>query len=192
MNGAVPIDDQVRREEIAQLGLWMFLATVAMLFAAFSSAYLVRQGGSDWSRVALPAPLWWSTALLAMSSIVLEGGRWSGERARWRLAAACMGSALVSGAGFLVVQAIAWRSLMADGVYLPTNPYSSFFYMMTGAHAAHVLAALLVLAWGAMKTWDGTGRCDPRRWRSTMSRCRTFWHFLLGVWVYLFAMLTFI
>jgi cytochrome c oxidase subunit 3 len=182
--------DQPRRAEINQLGLWMFLATVAMLFAAFTSAYLVRQGGDDWSRVELPAILWVSTIVLVLSSAAVEGSRkWAG-RGRWRRASWSMGAAMVLGVAFLAAQAVAWRSLMAAGVYLPATPHSSFFYMMTGAHAIHVVAALIVLLWGAVKTWDGTGRRDLRRWRSTMATCATFWHFLLGVWLYLFGVLT--
>jgi cytochrome c oxidase subunit 3 len=170
----------------------MFLATVAMLFAAFTSAYLVRQGGHDWRRIDLPPTLWFSTAVLAASSIALECGRRSGALGRWRAAAISMAASFSLGAGFLVLQAVASQSLMAAGVYLPSSPHSSFFYMMTGAHSAHVVAALIVLLWGATQTWNGTGRRDLRRWRAAMSTCRTFSHFLLGVWVYLFLLLAFV
>jgi cytochrome c oxidase subunit 3 len=190
VESACTVNDVARREETAQLGLWMFLATVTMLFAAFTSAYLVRQGGDDWQRVELPGILWVSTLVLAASSVAVERARRSAEQRHWTHASAAMACALTLGVGFLAVQAIAWRALMAAGVYLPATPHSSFFYMMTGVHATHVLAALLVLLWGAIRTWDGTGRRDPARWRATMSRCRTFWHFLLGVWIYLFVMLS--
>jgi cytochrome c oxidase subunit 3 len=184
------LDRPTRREEIDQLGLWIFLATVTMLFAAFTSAYLVRQGGDDWSRVALPPVLWVSTTMLAVSSAAVERGSRCGRHGRWTAASAAMAAAVLLGGAFLVAQALAWRSMIAAGVYLPATPHSSFFYMMTGAHAVHVAAALIVLLWGAIVTWNGTGERDVRRWRSTMSTCRTFWHFLLGVWLYLFMLLT--
>ena len=190
MESVYTIDDAVRREETAQLGLWIFLATVTMLFAAFTSAYLVRQGGDDWSRVELPRILWVSTLILAASSVAVERARLSADQRRWTEASAAMAIALTLGVAFLAAQATAWRSLMAAGVYLPATPHSSFFYMMTGVHALHVVAALLVLLWGAIRTWDGTGRRDLPRWRQVMSRCRTFWHFLLGVWIYLFVILS--
>jgi cytochrome c oxidase subunit 3 len=190
METAVTFHDVDRREETAQLGLWMFLATVTMLFAAFTSAYLVRQGGDDWQRIELPGILWASTGLLVTSSVAVERARRSGERRRWTQASAAMAAALVLGVAFLAAQAVAWRSLMAAGVYLPATPHSSFFYLMTGVQGVHVVAALLVLLWGALRTWDGTGRRDPGRWRQVMSRCRTFWHFLLGVWIYLFLILS--
>jgi cytochrome c oxidase subunit 3 len=188
--GAGALHDVARRGETAQLGVWMFLATVTMLFAAFTSAYLVRQGGDDWSRVELPRILWVSTLVLAASSVAVERARQSAEQRRWSLASAEMAIALALGAGFLAAQALAWRALMAAGVYLPATPHSSFFYLMTGAHGVHVVAALIVLSWGALRTWDGTGRRDPDRWQQVMSRCRTFWHFLLGVWIYLFVVLS--
>jgi cytochrome c oxidase subunit 3 len=183
-------DDAARREETVRLGLWMFLATVAMLFAAFASAYIVRRSGSDWTRINLPSMLWWNTAVLAASSVALEAGRWLGTRRQWTAAGAVFGLSLALGVGFLVGQALAWQELIAAGVYLPASPYSSFFYMMTGAHAVHVGAALAVLAWAVAHTWLGLGRRDAHRWTTIVGFARTFWHFLLGVWAFVFLLLS--
>ena len=150
------------REDQLKLGLWMFLATVTMLFAAFTSAYIVRRSGSDWQHVALPSILWVNTGVLAASSLALEL-----RRPR---------TAFLIGLGFLAGQMAAWRQMVAAGVYLPTSPHSSFFFMMTGAHALHVVAALVVLAWG-VKT-------------SRLSAARTFWHYLGGVWLFLLAVVS--
>jgi cytochrome c oxidase subunit 3 len=189
MTTALPYPEALRRDETRRLGLWMFLATVTMLFAAFTSAYIVRRGGGDWQRIALPPALWLSTLILVLSSAAVEGARWWGVRRQWTRSSAAMGAATALGAGFLFSQWSAWRTLMAAGVYLPASPHSSFFYMMTGAHAVHVVAALVVLSWGAVHTWNGTGRRSPRRWHAVMGTARTFWHFLLGVWIYLFALM---
>jgi cytochrome c oxidase subunit 3 len=190
MTAAVLTHDEVgRREEVVRIGLWMFLATVTMLFAAFSSAYVVRKGGTDWQHMALPPLLWVNTAILAASSGALEIAARAGFRARWRASNAWFAAAVLLGAGFLAGQWAAWRDLEAAGIYLPSGPYSSFFFMMTGAHALHVVAALAVLTWGAGKTWRGDGRRDRRAWTAAIGNCRTFWHYLLGVWVYLFVFL---
>jgi cytochrome c oxidase subunit 3 len=183
-------DDLARREETVRLGLWMFLATVAMLFAAFTSAYIVRRSGSDWTRIDLPPVLWLSTLLLAASSVAVEAGHWLGARRQWVAASATLGVALALGAGFLLGQVLAWLDLMAAGVYLPASPHSSFFYMMTGAHGLHVAAALAVLLGASLSTWSGAGRRDFRRWSNTLGFARTFWHFLLGVWLFVFAVLS--
>ena len=179
-----------RREDLVRLGLWLFLATVTMLFAAFTSAYIVRRSGHDWRHVALPAVLWVNTGILALSSVAVESARSSGTRARWGLAGVAFGFAVALGMGFLGGQVLAWRQLIDAGVYLSTNPHSSFFFMLTGAHAIHVVAAIAVLAWGALKTWSGVGRRNPRAWAASIGLCRTFWHYLGAVWIYLFVLMS--
>jgi len=178
------------REDQLKLGLWMFLATVTMLFAAFASAYVVRRSGSDWLHVPLPPILWWNTLVLAASSVAVEIANWSGKPeglhySRTRAAAAML-VGLLLGVGFLAGQLEAWRQLRDAGVYLPTSPHSSFFFMLTGAHAVHVVAALAVLAWGAA---GAASIRDQRRRAVRMTICRTFWHYLGVVWLFLFALL---
>jgi len=176
------------REEQVRLGLWMFLATVTMLFAAFTSAYIVRRAGSDWRPVALPSILWWNTLALAASSVSVEYAAYAGNRRRWTLALGAMLVALKLGFVFLGGQVVAWREMMQAGVYLQSNPHSSFFFMMTGAHAAHIAAALAVLAWGAVQTWRAAR--EPQGWPAAFALARTFWHFLGFVWVFLFALVS--
>jgi cytochrome c oxidase subunit 3 len=185
-----PQDETAAQSDLRRLGLWMFLATVTMLFAAFTSAYIVRRSGSDWQRVALPQILWWNTAVLGASSVALEVAWWYGSRRLWRASSGAFLLALMLGCGFVAGQVVAWRQLVAAGVYLPSNPFASFFYMMTGAHAVHVMAALAVIGWGAATTVRGRGRRRPHRWDATMGICRTFWHYLGAVWVYLFLLLS--
>lgn len=176
------------REDQLRLGLWMFLATVTMLFAAFTSAYVVRRSGSDWRHLALPPVLWLNTAILAASSAAVEIAHRRGLRREWRVAAAAMATAVMLGVAFLAGQVVAWRQLAAVGVYLPTSPHSSFFFMLTGAHAAHVVAALAVLMWGCAMTRSAWS--NPRAWSARMELCRTFWHYLGGVWLFLFALVS--
>ena len=182
------LDAPTLREDQLKLALWMFLATVTMLFAAFTSAYIVRRSGTDWHHVALPSILWLNTLVLGSSSIGVELAHWHGTRGRWNASAAAMLIAFALGLAFLGGQLAAWRQLAAAGVYLPTNPHSAFFFMMTGAHAVHIVAALVVLAWGALTTVRASRQ--PRGWSGRMSLCRTFWHYLGGVWLFLFALVS--
>ena len=182
-SGALDVrDDQIK------LGLWLFLATVTMLFAAFTSAYIVRRSGSDWTHVALPSILWINSLVLLTSSVAVEIASIRGSRGRWRSSTLAMLAAFALGVVFLVGQVVAWQRMVAAGVYLPTSPHSSFFFMLTGAHAVHVVAALAVLAWGAMATVAGAR--SLRVWSVRMSICRTFWHYLGGVWLFLFALVS--
>jgi len=182
------IESATLREDQLKLGLWMFLATVTMLFAAFTSAYIVRRSGTDWRHVALPWILWVNTCILALSSIAVEFAHTQGAHGRWRVSATAMAVAFTLGVAFLSGQLAAWRQLTAAGVYLPTNPHSAFFFMMTGAHGVHVMAALAVLAWGVVVTIRAERR--PSGWSARMSLCRTFWHYLGGVWMFLFALVS--
>jgi cytochrome c oxidase subunit 3 len=184
--GAAP-ESAVRQDQLA-LGLWLFLGTVTMLFAAFTSAYVVRRSGSDWRHVALPSILWLNTLVLAASSAAVEVACWRGARGGWRSAVGAMLVAVALGIVFLGGQVAAWRQMSAAGVYLPTSPHSSFFFMLTGAHAVHVAAALAVLGWGAAVT--RAGAASPRVWASRMALCRTFWHYLGAVWLFLFALVS--
>ena len=178
------------RENQLRLGLWMFLATVTMLFAAFASAYIVRRSGSDWQHVALPPALWINTLVLAASSVALETANRFGQRRAWESAGTWCAIALGGGVAFLGGQLLAWQEMVAAGVYLPSSPHSSFFYMITGAHALHVAAALCVLAWGLART--KRAERDPRSWPAAFELCRTFWHYLGLVWIALFALMTFL
>ena len=188
MDGTTRLNALALREDQLRLGLWMFLATVTMLFAAFTSAYVVRRSGSDWKPVALPSILWLNTLLLAASSAAVEVGTRNGRRREWMRAMISLGVSLTLGVAFLVGQLVAWRQMVAAGVYLPTSPHSSFFFMLTGAHGVHVVAALAVLAWGTARTWSGWR--DPRAWAARMELCRTFWHYLGAVWVFLFVLVS--
>jgi cytochrome c oxidase subunit 3 len=176
------------REDQLRLGLWMFLATVTMLFAAFTSAYVVRRSGSDWRHIALPSMLWINTAILAASSVAVEIANRRGLARQWTAATSALALAAAFGLAFLAGQIAAWRQLVAAGVYLPTNPHSSFFFMLTGAHAVHIVAALAVLVWGMVGTRSAWS--NPRAWSARMDLCRTFWHYLGGVWLFLFALVS--
>lgn len=181
--------DLSQRDDTVRLGVWMFLATVAMLFAAFASAYIVRRSGSDWTPINLPPVLWLNTLLLGISSATLELTHAAGVRRRWLEASAAAGVTLALGVGFLLGQVVAWEQLIAAGVSMPASPHGAFFYMLTAAHALHVVGALGVLLWAAWRTWTGVGRRDLRRWTTDVGVARTCWHFLLGVWLFIFALM---
>jgi cytochrome c oxidase subunit III len=177
--------DLAERWHTRELGLWMFLGTVVMLFAAFTSAIVVRQSSGDWRPLELPPILWLNTAVLIGSSLWIEPAR----RAR-RFSPAAI-SNLIGAAGlgllFLGGQVWAWRQLSAAGVYLSTNPSSSFFYILTGLHGLHLMAALLVLGAVLLKVRQPA---NVEMWPHLVSCASTFWHFLTGLWVYLMIVLS--
>lgn len=179
------------RDQILRLGMWMFVGTVTMLFAAFSSAYIVRGAGTDWRAVTLPSILWLNTAVILVSSASLELGRRQAQGRRWQQARSWVLIALLLGVVFLIGQIAAWRALAAAGVTLPSTPYGSFFYVLTGMHGVHLVAGLILLG---VAVWRTSAAGDPVRERTALrvvDAGSILWHFLAGLWIYLLVLLTF-
>jgi cytochrome c oxidase subunit 3 len=168
-------------------GLLVLIASSVMVFAALTSAFVMRRGMSDdWVSLPKPPVLFIDTAVLAVSSIVLDVSRRAlkaGNRTRfnlwWTLATAL-------GIVFLAGQAYAWRQLSEAGFYIATNPASSFFYVLTAAHAAHLLGGVTALVWVDVQAWRL--RLGPAK-RTAIDVAAIFWHFLDGVWIYLMVLL---
>ena len=173
----------------ASTGIWVVLASITMTFAAFTSALIVRQGSAlDWRHLTLPNILYVNTLVLFASSFALEmtrrrirvvagGLKAEGDPSRWLYAALSLGLL------FVVGQYIAWAQLRAQGLYLATNPNSSFFYVLTAVHALHVLGGLGGLLRVIRKMGNSTLR------KSTLDATAYCWHFMDGLWVYLLVLL---
>ncbi len=168
-------------------GMWMALVAIVMLFAAFTSALVVRKGISgDWVGTDLPPILWLNTLVLIASSATLElsrrshGAGLAAQFTLWLYATLALGMVFVAG------QLTAWRQLAARGVYLATNPSSSFFYLLTATHGLHLLGGILALFYVAFRA--GRIAIDPRG-RAAVDVTAIYWHFMDGLWVYIFFLL---
>jgi cytochrome c oxidase subunit 3 len=162
------------------------LAGIVMFFMALTSSFLVRKGlGDDWVSFALPRVLWANTLVLLASSGAIQfararlrSGDTEGFRRWWAITTAL-------GALFLAGQFAAWRQLAAQGVFLATNPSSSFFYLLTALHGLHLLGGIVGLFYVAYRPWQ--------RSRITQSTAADlvsiYWHFMDGLWIFLFALL---
>jgi cytochrome c oxidase subunit 3 len=171
--------------------MWVGLASIAMMFTSLSSAYIVRYASAnDWLPLAIPRAMFASTALILISSVTLELARRNLKRflqnayARYLLLTALLGLA------FLSSQLIAWRQLARQGIYVASNPHSSFFYLLTGAHAVHLLGGLLALSF----LWLRSRRVvlEPAlvaRRQAIADAVTIYWHFMDGLWIYLFLLL---
>jgi cytochrome c oxidase subunit 3 len=172
----------------ATTGIWVVLASITMTFLAFTSALVVRQGGAtDWHHLTLPPVLYLNTLLLLASSVALELGRRQVRAAmtghaiehpsRW------LNIALILGILFVAGQITAWMQLRAQGLYLATNPNSSFFYVLTVMHALHISGGLGGLTRVIRKLNRNTLR------KSTLDATSHYWHFMDGLWLYLLWLL---
>jgi cytochrome c oxidase subunit 3 len=168
-----------------RFGLWLFLGTLTMMFIGFTSAYMVRRTSADWAPLPAPGLLFVNTALLLLSSGTLEGARrrlrgWNvAGVAPWLTATGLLGALFVTG------QVAAWRLLSARGFFLGSNPHNSFFYLLSGVHAVHLVVGLV---------WFVVVLVKARRLAYTpgedgLGMFATYWHFLTGLWVYLLLLL---
>ncbi|MGA7633564.1 MAG: cytochrome c oxidase subunit 3 [Terriglobales bacterium] len=172
--------------------IWVVLFAVTMMFAAFTSALVVRKGSSqDWQSFTLPPILYLNTLILLLSSVTLEVARrrvsafmrgmksQAENPARWLYVTLALGLLFVAG------QYVAWTQLRAQGLYLATNPSSSFFYVLTMTHVVHVLGGLGGLLYVIRKLSKSTLR------RNAIVATARYWHFMGGLWVYLMLLLWF-
>ncbi|HWP84054.1 MAG TPA: cytochrome c oxidase subunit 3 [Terriglobia bacterium] len=172
---------------VYRTGMWLALVAIAMLFLAFTSAYVVRSGlGNDWAAMSLPPLLWWNAAILALSSFTMEQTRKALARG---LRSACNGwvtATTALGGLFLAGQLLVWRQLSDAGIYLATNPSSSFFYLLTGAHALHLAGGLAALLYITVAAWRY--RLGPAK-RTVVEVTAIYWHFMDGLWIYILMLL---
>ncbi|MBA3442445.1 MAG: heme-copper oxidase subunit III [Pyrinomonadaceae bacterium] len=174
-----------------RIGMCVALASILMLFGALISAYVALAGSSEhWRSVAGSPFIWLSTVFILLSSGTFEAGRRCLKRGngqgyrRWLLLT------VVLGTGFLVSQLLAWQQLADQGLYLRANPYSAFFYLLTGTHGVHLLGGLsglyylLFVAGGNRKE----EQADQRQ-EAAASIMALYWHFMDALWVGLLLLL---
>jgi len=196
----------------ARLGMICAIVTVSMVFVSLTSAYVVRRGlptfddssrtyFRDWGEVQLPwVLLAINTAILLISSLTMEGAR-RGLARRAALAPVqsipgvslgkernfpWLGVTVVLGLGFLVGQGIAWGDLRSRGFFVGTNPDSSFVYLLTAAHAVHLMGGIIALFWAGITSLlhrPVEGR------RIVVDVAAWYWHFMAVLWIYVFALL---
>ena len=170
----------------AKIGLGVFLAVVGCLFALFTSAYFMRMAVSDWQPLPLPGLLWLNTGVLVSSSVALQCAVVAARKRQIDMVRLGLATAGLTALAFLIGQLIAWRQLTEDGYLLNSNPANSFFYLITGMHGLHILGGLVGLSRTTVSAWNGA---RPERLRLGVELCAMYWHFLLFVWLAIFALL---
>jgi cytochrome c oxidase subunit III len=170
----------------AKMALWVFLAVASSLFALFVSAYSMRLSLADWTPLPRPRLLAWNTALLVCASIAME---WTVRAARRGEGGSLRPGLAASGVltfGFLAGQLVVWRQLNEAGFFLASSAAASFFYLLTAVHGLHVLGGLVAWARAVLRVWRGA---DAAAMRLGVELCTTYWHYLLAVWLVLYAVL---
>ena len=185
-----PLENQPGRGVInvdpAKVGLLSFIAVVTSLFALFLSAYLMRMKLGDWRPLDEPTLLWLNTAILVLASVAFQLTRGAAKREQPLMVKVGLIVGGVCTTLFLLGQLMAWQQLHAGGYFMTGNPANSFFYLLTALHGLHLLGGMWV--WGRTTLRLLTG-ADARSVRLSVELCTVYWHYLLLVWIGLFALL---
>src|ERR1700730_1011310 len=173
--------------EASRSGIWVGVFAITMSFAALSSALYVRQGSGDWSHIVVPSVIYLNTLALLLSSGTMEIARRTNARGAEltpgavAVSLAWLAATLGLGMAFVAGQCFAWRQLAAQGLYLATNPNSSFLYVFTALHALHVLAGIAALVF-IIGRLAGSHLTYRQRLLDNMA---IYWHFMGVLWLYL-------
>jgi cytochrome c oxidase subunit 3 len=176
-----------------RIGMWVALASILMLFTALSSAYIVRAASAnDWQPLSMPRVLLLSTALIIVSSITLGFARRKLKSGEQNAHKSLLVLTTLLGLGFLGSQLFAWKQLAEQGIYVSSNPHSSFFYLLTATHGVHLLGGLAGLTFltlrSRLRTDDELAAAKSQAQTDAVS---LYWHFMDVLWIYLFLLLFF-
>ncbi|AIY42220.1 Alternative cytochrome c oxidase polypeptide CoxO [Collimonas arenae] len=174
-----------RRYAAISVALWLFMAVATALFLLFIAAYIMRMEAADWSPLAMPWQLWLSTSILVIASVFLQLAVAAAHVRQMERAHTLLMVAGFWSIAFLGAQFWGWQALQAIHVTANGNPAGSFFYLLTAMHGLHVAGGLVGWSMAAAGSW----RQEPRRLAWRIRLCARYWHFLLAVWLLLFAAL---
>lgn len=173
--------------DIPVTGMWVAIGAIIMLFAALTGAWVIlKSTAREWVPTALPWIVYVNSAILLASSLTLEFSRGCLAAGLARRFLAWLYVTLGLGIAFLAGQLAAWRDLEHRGVYLATNPSSSFFYLLTAVHGLHVLGGVIALAVAALR---GPQIARGLRSQEILNVTAVYWHFMYALWIYILLLL---
>lgn len=171
-----------------RFALWLFMISIAMLFAALTSAYIVRRGEGNWVMFDLPVELYYSTAIIIISSITMHWSYLNAKKDNLDSLKIGLSVTTVLGLIFVGYQYYIWSVLVDHDVYFVGNPSGSFLYVLTGVHALHLISGITFL----LITLKAAFSFEIHSKRlGKLEMCANYWHFLDALWVYLFLFLLF-
>ncbi|WP_158858446.1 cytochrome c oxidase subunit 3 [Lunatibacter salilacus] len=169
-----------------KFALWLFIVSVVMIFASMTSAYIVRMSEGNWLEFELPDIFWYTSIVIILSSISLHWAYLSAKKDSLdQLRIALLVTAIL-GVTFLIGQWYSWVALVDQDVYFVGNPAGSFLYVFTGLHAIHLISGVIFLIIVLISSLRFKIHSQNM---AQMEMCTTYWHFLGGLWLYLFMFL---
>jgi len=194
--GVVPTSQETVTSSAPKVGLWVFLAVVSSLFGLFASAYMMRVSGHSglavWQPLDEPNILWINTLVLVLASGAMQVARNRIDADDLTGGRTYFLSAGVLTVVFLAGQMLAWQQARASGNLGPGSPAYAFFVLLTAVHGLHLLGGLFVLGRTTVRIFrgiDANSVVARSRIRMSVQLCTTYWHWLLLIWLGVFALL---
>nr|MBI1231302.1 cytochrome oxidase subunit III [Cytophagales bacterium] len=169
-----------------KFALWLFIVSVVMVFASMTSAYIVRMSEGNWLEFELPDIFWYTSVIIILSSISLHWAYISAKKDSLDQLRVALVVTVIFGTAFLVGQWYSWVALVDRDVYFVGNPAGSFLYVFTGLHALHLISGVIFLIIVLISSLRYKIHSQSM---AQMEMCTTYWHFLGGLWLYLFMFL---
>ena len=178
--------EQRKRIHPHKFTLWVGIASIVMMFAGLTSAYIVKRNQANWTTFDLPMIFWVSTLVIILSSFTLHISNVAFRQRemvkyRWMVVVT-----LVLGVAFLVMQTVGFAELWVKGITLTKNVSFSFLYVIVGLHALHVIGGIVALVILFAKAFSSRVRNYNILPLEVVS---TYWHFVDALWIYLLIFL---
>lgn len=166
--------------------VWLLIVASVMLFASFTSAYIVRRGEGNWLLFDIPTVFAYSTVIVVLSSVAIQWAYSAAKRDELGQVKIALFTTLALGIAFCVSQWMGWKALVANNIHFVGNPSESFFYVISGVHLAHMIGGILFLLVVIGKALNLNVH---KKKILSLNLCVTYWHFLGAAWIYLYFFL---
>lgn len=168
--------------------LWLFIVSIVMLFAAMTSAYLVRRAEGNWLEYDIPTIFSYSSVVLIVSSLTMHWAYLAAKKDNFGSLKIAITVTFVLGVIFLYMQFQGWVELVDEKVFFVGNPAGSFMYIFTGLHGFHLISGLIVLVIALVAAFRLRIHAKSL---NQIEIAATYWHFLDILWLYLFFFLVY-
>ncbi len=178
--------DQRKRIHPHKFTLWVGIASIIMMFAGLTSAYIVKRNQVNWFAFELPFVFWYSTVVIILSSVTLRIAQNAFRQRQMAKYRNLVIVTLVLGVLFIMLQFLGFSELWHKGLTLQRNVSLSFMYIIVGLHGLHVIGgiiALLVLFFKAFNSKVKNYDIVP------IEVVSTYWNFVDFLWIYLLIFL---
>lgn len=184
---AAVIEQQRKRLHPHKFMLWVAMASIVMMFAGFTSAYIVKRNQSNWLEFGLPSYFWYSTGVILLSSVTIQLALISFKARNMSRYRNLITITAILGLLFAGLQWMGFLSLEASGVKLignNSNAAGSFLGVITGVHMLHILGGVVVLFIMFFKAFSSKQKTYSS---IPVEMAATYWHFVDAIWIYLFV-----